>query len=279
MNTPDFVIIGHVTRDIVADGWRLGGTAAYAAVTASRLGRNPAVVTSAASDLDAELRLRLGNIPIQVKPSGQSTSFENTYTDRGRTQLLRAKASNLTIEDVPKAWREAPLVLLAPVADELTLNMAADFPHAFVGATPQGWMRCWNENGQIRYQHWEPSAKISNIGAVILSEEDLSTDADVVQSYRQVISIMAITKGHNGVDIYWQGKQTHIPAFSAVERDPTGAGDVFASAFLVRLTETSDPLKSANFANCVASFAVETEGMADIPNRYVIENRLRRGSQ
>ena len=31
-----------------------------------------------------------------------------------------------------------------------------------------------------------------------------------------------------------RGRETHVPAFEVVEADPTGAGDVFATAFMIR---------------------------------------------
>ena len=43
---------------------------------------------------------------------------------------VRAAASPLTIDDVPDDWREASLILLAPVVDEVdpmnTLSLSAD---------------------------------------------------------------------------------------------------------------------------------------------------------
>ncbi|MEE8370045.1 MAG: PfkB family carbohydrate kinase, partial [Dehalococcoidia bacterium] len=58
--------------------------------------------------------------------------------------------------------------------------------------------------------------------------------------------------------------------------DPTGAGDAFAAAFLIHLWETGDGWQSARFAACAASFVIEREGTAAIPDRDQIEARLRR---
>jgi sugar/nucleoside kinase (ribokinase family) len=62
--------------------------------------------------------------------------------------------------------------------------------------------------------------------------------------------------------------------------DLTGAGDVFASAFLVRLDETAqssgveDPWEAARFANAVASFSVEGQGISAIPSREQVDEYL-----
>jgi sugar/nucleoside kinase (ribokinase family) len=60
---------------------------------------------------------------------------------------------------------------------------------------------------------------------------------------------------------------TKIPPRPADEIDPTGAGDVFATAFMIRYQETGDPVQSARFANITASFGVEAPGIAGIPTR------------
>jgi ATP-dependent Clp protease ATP-binding subunit ClpA len=60
----------------------------------------------------------------------------------------------------------------------------------------------------------------------------------------------------------------------AIERDPTGAGDVFAAAFLIQLGETGDALEAARFAACVAAGSVEGRGASQIPTREETERRL-----
>ena len=44
--TPDYLIFGHITQDLVEDGTRLGGTAVYSSILAQRLGLDVALVTS-----------------------------------------------------------------------------------------------------------------------------------------------------------------------------------------------------------------------------------------
>jgi sugar/nucleoside kinase (ribokinase family) len=56
--------------------------------------------------------------------------------------------------------------------------------------------------------------------------------------------------------------------------DPTGAGDVFAPAFMIRLIETGDPCEAAQFANVVASFSIEGPGVTGIPMRKQVEAYL-----
>ena len=123
---PDFLAIGHIAKDVSPGGFRLGGAVVYGAVAALKLGRRPAVVTSAAPDLEpASL---IDGIPLPVVPSAETTTFHNTYHEGRRTHLVTSAAARLTAADVPSGWRSAPLVLLAPLVNEVDADVATHFP-------------------------------------------------------------------------------------------------------------------------------------------------------
>ena len=94
-------------------------------------------------------------------------------------------------------------------------------------------------------------------------------------AWSRQVEVLAYTRGDRGAEICKRGTWRHIDAFPAETVDPTGAGDVFATAFLVRFRETSDPWEAARFAASAASFVVESDGLANIPDRAMIEGRLR----
>ncbi|MFL5694535.1 MAG: PfkB family carbohydrate kinase, partial [Ktedonobacteraceae bacterium] len=56
--------------------------------------------------------------------------------------------------------------------------------------------------------------------------------------------------------------------------DPTGAGDVFAAAFLCYLYKHNDPRAAVEFANCVASFSVEQVGIMGIPTMNMVKQKM-----
>ena len=113
--------------------------------------------------------------------------------------------------------------------------------------------------------------------ALLLSDEDISPgEAPPALAYwSDLVQIVAFTRGYNGADICVRGNWRHIDAFPANVVDPTGAGDVFAAAFLIRLWESGDVWKATRFAACAASFSVEGEGTTAIPTRNQIEARLK----
>ena len=113
--------------------------------------------------------------------------------------------------------------------------------------------------------------------AVVLSMEDLGGDRALLDRFVGWSKLLVLTEGANGAIVHIDGRRIRVPGYDVVEVDPTGAGDVFAAAFLVRLRESDDALEAARYANCVASFSVEREGTAGIPAREQVEQRLAHG--
>lgn len=274
---PDFLTIGHVTRDLLSDGgWRLGGTVTFAALAARRLGLRPAIVTSAPPDILAALDVVLPNIALSVVPTSEATTFENIYTEHGRQQFLRGHAAPLTRLAVPDAWLDAPIVLLGPVAQEIDASLATAFPHSLVAATPQGWLRQWATDGAVSPS---PLANADMVlpymRALILSREDVQTPADAtIGAWAQVVPLIAVTRGAEGAVLWQNGVESELfPGYPAREIDPTGAGDVFAAAFLCSLHETGDATRAVDFANRAAACSVEAPGGENVPTRETIAAR------
>ncbi len=144
--------------------------------------------------------------------------------------------------------------------------MVKGWGDALVALTPQGWMRQWNAIGHVFPCRWERAEQLLRASDVlILSEEDVGGDGRQIKDLAQWARIMVVTSGWQGSTVFHQGRRRHFPARPVVEVDPTGAGDIFAASYLIRLEETGDPWESARFANCVASYSVEKPGIAGIP--------------
>lgn len=285
---PDFLTIGHVTRDILPDQtFSLGGTVSFAALTAYRLGLVAAITTCADAELLAELPARLPEIGLTVRTSSATTAFVNTYHEGFRTQYLRARADQLQLEDLPVAWRKAPIVLFGPLDQELSPSLVRLFPRhprSIFAATPQGWLRRWDEDGRVWPTPWTAAGKILPLlDVLILSHEDLlpfangnRTDADVMLSdWSMQVPLLVATDGRHGATLFQHGITERFPAYPAHEVDPTGAGDVFAAAFLVYYHMHGDPRKAVDFANCVASLSIEQVGIAGIPTMEMVRERIR----
>ena len=66
----------------------------------------------------------------------------------------------------------------------------------------------------------------------------------------------------------------HIPAFSAVAVDTTGAGDAFNGALAAALAKGESLVKAAWYASAFASLAVEKEGAANMPDISLVDARI-----
>jgi 1D-myo-inositol 3-kinase len=289
-HTPEFLTIGHATYDIQADGsFTLGGTVTFAALTAYRLGLVSAIVTRADTQLFADLSRHLPEISIAGRFSLSTTTFANTYHHGFRTQYIRARADLLDAEDIPDTWISAPIILLAPLDQELTPKLLSLFPRhpgTIIAATPQGWLRRWDEDGRVWPTPWTSSEHVLPLlDVLILSHDDLlpfadgnRTEADAILSrWSLQVPLLVATDGQYGATLFQHGVTRHFPAYSAHEVDPTGAGDVFAASFLVHFYRHGNPHAAVDFANCVSSLSIEHEGITGIPSMEAVSERMRRG--
>ncbi len=261
--------MGHVAHDLTPTGPRLGGTVAYAALTARALGMRVGVVTAAGPETSLE---PLNEIPVISLPSPQSTTFENIYTEHGRVQYLRAQATRIDFNNVPKSWRSASIIHLGPIANEIKPTSPKGFSPSLLGITPQGWMRTWNAEGRVSPSEWtDNEAALAQAGAVVISREDVGGNDEVIEHIAHQTSVLAVTEGAAGAVLYWHGDRRRFRAPEAQEIDATGAGDVFAAAFFVRLFTTRDPWEATRFATLIASRSVTRLGLEGIPTSQEIE--------
>lgn len=284
---PSFLTIGHVTRDVHPDGsFSLGGTVTFAALTAYRLGLVAGVVTCADAQLITELPGRLPGIGLAVRQSTATTTFANRYHEGFRTQYLHARAEQVQVEDIPESWRAAPVVLLGPLAQELTSEFVTLFPRrqgVIVAATPQGWLRRWDDDGRVWPTPWSAAEQVlPHLDVLVLSHDDLLPFADgnrkeadaMLARWSMHIPLLVATDGRYGATLFQRGLTEHFPAYFITEVDPTGAGDVFAAAFLFYLHKYGDPRKAVNFANCTAALSVEHLGITGIPTLDMVAERI-----
>jgi len=259
----DYLVIGHVAQDLTSSGIRLGGTAAYSALTAQALGMRVGVLT--ASDPETDLNA-MGNVLVVSMPSAHSTTFENIYAEDGRRQVLHHQAERLSFEEVPENWRKSPIIHLGPVAQELDAVLPDSFSPSLLGLTPQGWFRAWDENGRVTQTDWEFAEQaLGRAGAVVLSLEDVNGDEEKIEFMASHTRILAVTEAAAGARLYWHGDQRRFRAPEMDEVDATGAGDIFAAAFFIRLLATRDPWEAARFATQVSAYSVTRLGLDGIP--------------
>lgn len=268
----DYLVIGHVARDLTSSGARLGGTVAYSALTARALGLRVGIVTVAGTDISLA---PLSDIPIISIESNSSTTYENIYTEQGRVQYLRSQATRIGLDRVPEPWRDTSIIHLGPIANEMDSSLPKGFSPSFFALTPQGWMRQWDSDGLVSTCQWsDAEVALSQANAVVISREDVNGDDVLIEHMAGQTKILVVTEGSAGAVLYWNGDRRRFRAPEVKEMDATGAGDIFATSFFVRLLNTRDPWEATRFATLLASHSVERVGLEGIPTTLEIEQSM-----
>src|SRR5262245_37785253 len=271
--TVDLVAIGHVTVDEIDGATRAGGAAYYAAVTAWRLGLAVGILTSHGPEFPRDALPP--DIAVVNVPSDSSTLYRvEGGTDRTLTLLSRAE--DIEQGHLPAEWQRAPMALLCPVAGEVDPALAAAFAEASVGVLPQGWMRARGAGGVMTSQRWDDADLVlPHAQSVVVSIEDIEPFEKEALEWFQQVPLGAVTRGRRGAILVVNGERYHVAADPATEVDATRAGDVFAAALLIEYQREGQPWDAAAAAACCAAASVEAEGAAGIPDRAVLEARLR----
>ncbi|PYN07000.1 MAG: sugar kinase [Candidatus Rokuibacteriota bacterium] len=274
MPAPEFIAIGHVTLDRFGDEVRPGGSALYAAITADRLGLRAGILTSHADDFPLDL------VPPRIEvvsvPAPATTVFEHERVGDDRAQRVTSVAGALSEADVPDDWRDADLVLLAPVVNEVDPRLAGVFGDAAVAAGAQGWLRGVGSDGVVGSVRWDAAKQtLRTLQALFLSTADVLGQESAMTEWVQRVPIAVVTAGRRGALLYVNGDRYEVRPRRAIEADPTGAGDVFAATFLARYRRNADPWEAAEAATCAASLSVQGLGWSAIPDAAELEAALR----
>ena len=271
-NSIEYLVIGHITRDVTPEGYTPGGTVTYSGRIAQALGLETAILTSARPDY--EMGSFLKGITIKSIPAEADSVFDNIYQGNERVQILHSRAETIMAADVPSEWTETPVVHLGPLTNEVDPDIIDLFPGSMVGLTPQGWMRRWDETGRVRAQSFPAEERLLRCAtATVISEEDL-LDQEMLQRYIEWSNILVMTRNYAGCTVFTNKNQHHIPAPSINLVEPTGAGDIFAAAFFVRLWQSGgDPVAAAEWANHVAAHSVTKATLDEKVIAWQLENK------
>jgi sugar/nucleoside kinase (ribokinase family) len=83
---------------------------------------------------------------------------------------------------------------------------------------------------------------------------------DAFAKLKSVVPAAVVTDGPNGAFIRYGGVETHVSSFACQPKDLTGAGDMFAGAFLYGITHDIPPAKAARAANFLAMKVISQIG-------------------
>lgn len=272
----DYALIGHVTADLTPDGRKLGGTVSYAARTAHAFGLKVGLLTSAPADdvLLSEVEPYVSEL-VNI-PADDTTTYENVYSAVGRTQYVRAIAESITLKAIPRHFKDAPLVHLAPIAGEYEPGaMLAAFPKARILLTLQGMLRAWGADGRVRFKRWLDAAALKRIDVVVFSEEDILEAPELEREIAAVCRRVVVTRAERGGTVYIDGESWTYSTPQVEVINPTGAGDVFAAGLLAAWHILGDFERAVPLAASLGATAVTRSLLDGAPTAAEVRSALR----
>jgi len=234
-------VIGHLSRDVIAGGApRIGGGPWHAGRALRALGADARIVAKCgepeADGFGRELET-LG-LPFDLVVGGETTAFSFSY-DAGGVRTM-------SVDALGEPWREDELRLdgvewlqaVPLLRGQIDLAMLSA-PHILLDA--QGLVRV-PEVGALRLDDGFDRGDLRHVSILKLAEEEAAVVGDVD------VPEVVVTHGVRGATV----NGVHVPA-DPVECDPTGAGDMFAAAYLVSRSGGADPVAAARRAAAVVA--------------------------
>jgi hypothetical protein len=276
----DYTTVGHVTADVMADGSRRpGGSAFYSALQAARLGRRTLILTRGVrEELEELLAPYRGEFELEVLAAAQTTTLRTSGVGAARSQRMLAWAGPIGGEIAI----DTAILQLAPVARETPNRWRgrADF----VGLTPQGLVRAWDGgDARIAPLALEASLLPERCDAIVISETERHSCASLLAGASSARApatargaVLAITAAAAATELHLPGgeiEHVEVPEVANL-RDDIGAGDVFAAAFFIALTDGRSPAAAASFANAASAVRIAGVGADAIGDRTAIEARM-----
>ncbi|MCY2999730.1 MAG: adenosine kinase [Planctomycetota bacterium] len=86
------------------------------------------------------------------------------------------------------------------------------------------------------------------------------TTTEAFAALKEIVPNCVLTDGAQGAYVRYQGQESHVPAYACHPKDLTGAGDMFAGAFLFGITHGYDAAIAARGANYLCSKVISQIG-------------------
>jgi hypothetical protein len=217
-------------------------------------------------------------------PLGRGPVFENLEAGGHRRQRWLSRSDPVPAEALPVEWRGTGGWLMVPVAGEVGADwesVAGSLGFERIGVGWQGLLRRFEGNGRVVVVEPGPSGLLRSAGLVVASVDDMAagTTFDELRSLAPDAAIVLTAGDRGGVALRDVRMATYQAAAAPRVVDPTGAGDVFLAALMVAwiLIGELATARTLRFAAAAASCAVEGVGLAGVPTRAEVAERLARG--
>jgi sugar/nucleoside kinase (ribokinase family) len=244
-------LLGNLSRDVVPGSPPKAGGGPFHGARALRQLRVPARVIARCATADRDQLLpalvRLGT-PVRYVPGQSTATFSFSYDGDRRTMSIDALGDSWERTDVPEL--RARWIHVAPLS-------RGEWPEATVAALARRYRVSFDGQGLVRPARTGPlvldddfdPAILRHIWVLKLADEEAEVVGDVrALGVREIL----VTHGSRGATVYCGGASEHVPAHP-VDRDPTGAGDAFATAYIVGRNAGFGPVGAARRATAVVA--------------------------
>ena len=217
----------------------------------------------------------LAGIEVLGAPARSACRYANTYdADGNRTQLMLQEGEPLA---VPPGMHNCDVLIVAPAFHELTA--LPEIESQVAGVSLQGALRAVDGERRVR-AHTEPMGQaepfVRTETFAFFSEEDTPDAEGLGRWIAHRGGIAIVTRGYRGATVLSKAGTRRLAAVPADPVEPTGAGDCFATAFLLKFADTGDLDEASRFALAAGAIAVERPGLQGVATRDEIESRLAR---
>jgi len=270
----------------------LGGTAAYCALAASRMGKKVAIVSPVGPDLSENLLkiINEDNITFfRINTSTSQTSFHHTTKKNNERKLILLNKGHVIKDfEIPSECLDSKAVLIGSVMSEVDISVLEKISKKNIpmGLEIQGYVRDVDKNNEVFHRVWpEMEEYLKHVTFLKGSINEILAATGIEESkiLNQIIKnvsdmgpeIILVTKGLQGSIIYRKNISIKIPATKSKCVDRTGAGDTFFSAFMIKYLESNDIFEAGYFASAAASYVVEGLGASNFGTNEEILNRMK----
>ena len=244
-------LIGNLSRDVLPGRPPTAGGGPFHGARALQQLRVPARIVARCAVEDRETLVpplvRLGT-PVRYVPGTSTAAFSFSYEGDRRIMSIE-KLGDVwrpgDLPDLPLRWvHVAPLSRVEWPADTL----AALARRARVSFDGQGLVRA-GEVGPLRLDADYDPDLLRHIWVLKLAEEEAEVLGDpAALGVREVL----VTHGSRGSTVYVAGRPEFVPA-RRIDREPTGAGDAFCTAYVVARNAGFAPAGAARRATAVVA--------------------------
>ena len=251
-----------------------GGSALFVSSAAGYLGANVGIIGNIGEDYPSYVLSWLRNHGLKLnllkKTKGPSTRFRIGY-HRGTRRLWLLHAGR----SVESTWIGGRVegLHLGPVFNEISESLVRSLRKkcGFMSLDIQGLVRKVNRSGEVQVlrRNLDSVLRMCDLVKASLDEAKFQTSS----RHHQVILDRFLTKGPKYAIITLgakgsllgirNSKKFLIPAFPDKSiKDPTGAGDVYAGAWLTSYLRTKDPVWAASVGSAFGSLASQRTGLS-----------------